>query len=256
MHGPPACKRGVTRPAGARRAEDACAGEAPAPWGTAPRGRLAERLRRLSGVPLSTRRGGGGGGGGGARARGADGQAPIAHAATLPPRMLREMAAGLRGMRVSEDGRAPACRACWCWHAVAASQLASEFNTRTPDTFRCGTSVWAQSCSGKRHAGACQAHAKARSVDQAAAGSPGMCQVWVGDPARAPLGAGRPASTRGTGAGTPRPPAAGSCSRSRSHRAARRRSCTARQPMRGPTRRRRPWRPALRPSARRWGAAS
>jgi hypothetical protein len=102
---PPGCERGVMRPTGARRAEDACAGEAPAPWGTAPRGRLAERLRRLSGVPLSTRRGGGGGGG--ARARGADGQAPIAHAATLPPRMLREMAAGLRGLRVSEDGRAP-----------------------------------------------------------------------------------------------------------------------------------------------------
>ena len=106
MHGPPGGERGARRPTGARRAEDACTGEAPAPWGTAPRGRLAERLRRLSGVPLSTRRGGGG-----ARVHGADGQKSIAHAATLPPRMLREMAAGLRGMRVSEDGRAPAFRA-------------------------------------------------------------------------------------------------------------------------------------------------
>ncbi len=40
-------------------------------------------------------------------------------------------------------------------------------------------SVWAHSCSGKRHAGACQAHAKARSVEQAAASSPETCWGWI-----------------------------------------------------------------------------
>ncbi|KAK9837105.1 hypothetical protein WJX81_003071 [Elliptochloris bilobata] len=82
--------------------EDASSSELLAtPWGTAPRGRLAERLRRLSGVPLSTRRGTG------VRkavGSGSPRQTPIYHAATLPPRMLRDMAAGLQGLRLSSDG--------------------------------------------------------------------------------------------------------------------------------------------------------
>ena len=83
-------------------AEEASSGELPAtPWGTAPRWRLAERLRRLSGVPLSTRRGTG------LRKAAGSGsplQTPIYHAATLPPRMLRDMASGLQGLRLSGDG--------------------------------------------------------------------------------------------------------------------------------------------------------
>lgn len=85
-------------------AEEASSGDAPTPWGTAPRGRLAERLRRLSGVPLSTRRGTG------VRKAAAGSpsrQTPIMHAATLPPRMLRDMAAGLQGLRLSGDGWGP-----------------------------------------------------------------------------------------------------------------------------------------------------
>ena len=52
-------------------------------------------------MPLSTRRGAG--------LRKASGsssprQTPIYHAATLPPRMLRDMASGLQGLRLSGEG--------------------------------------------------------------------------------------------------------------------------------------------------------